>query len=80
MDSSSAVEALVRVVREDASPAVRRSAAWALGQLEARSAVDVLIAVLRQDAEPRVREMAAWALRHDRHAHGGTGSDRSAAP
>jgi len=41
---------------------VRRSAAWALGQLEARSAVDVLIAVLRQDADARVREMAAWAL------------------
>ena len=69
---SSAVEALIRVVREDASAQVRRSAAWALGQLEARSAVDVLIAVLRQDADARVREMAAWAI--------GSMDTRTAAP
>ena len=72
LDSLSSVEALVRVVREDASPSVRRAAAWALGQLEARSAVDVLTAVLRQDADARVREMAAWAL--------GSMETRSAAP
>jgi HEAT repeat protein len=62
IDSLTSVDALVRVVREDASAQVRRAAAWALGQIEARSAVDVLIAVLRQDADSRVREMVQRGL------------------
>jgi HEAT repeat protein len=62
MDSTSSVPLLIRVVRQDNSPAVRRVAAWALGKLEAREAVDALSETLAHDADTRVREMAAWAL------------------
>ncbi|MDQ3243021.1 MAG: HEAT repeat domain-containing protein [Gemmatimonadota bacterium] len=36
MDSTSVAPALIRVIRQDDSPAVRRAAAWALGHLESR--------------------------------------------
>ena len=61
-DSTSSIPALIRVVRQDNSPAVRRVAAWALGKLEARDAVSALTEVLAKDADARVREMSAWAL------------------
>jgi HEAT repeat protein len=62
MDSTSAVPALIRVLRQDEAPSVRRVAAWALGKLEAREAVDALGNALAHDADARVREMSAWAL------------------
>ena len=61
-DSTSAIPALIRVLREDNAASVRRVAAWALGHLEAREAVDALTNALARDAEARVREMSAWAL------------------
>jgi HEAT repeat protein len=61
-DSTSSIPALIRVVRQDSSPQVRRAAAWALGQLESREAIEALTGVLTQDTDARVREMAAWAL------------------
>ena len=61
-DSTSSIPALIRVVRQDNSPAVRRVAAWALGKLEAREAIDALSEALARDADVRVREMSAWAL------------------
>jgi HEAT repeat protein len=61
-DSTSGIPALIRVVRQDNSPAVRRVAAWALGNLEAREGIDALSEALARDADARVREMSAWAL------------------
>jgi HEAT repeat protein len=61
-DSTSSIPALIRVVRQDNSPAVRRVAAWALGKLEAREAIDALSETLARDSDVRVREMSAWAL------------------
>jgi hypothetical protein len=58
---SSVVEPLVRRLRDD-SPMVRRSAAWALGSLEATGAITALIEALQRDTDPRVRQAAAWAL------------------
>jgi len=61
-DSTSSIPALIRVLRQDASPNVRRVAAWALGNLEARDGVSALIDALARDSDARVREMSAWAL------------------
>lgn len=61
-DSTSSVSALTRVLRDDESAEVRRAAAWALGQLEARESVDALTSTLGRERDPRVREMIAWAL------------------
>jgi len=55
------VDPLLRRLRDE-SPLVRRSAAWALGSLEATGAMEQLIDVLQRDADPRVRQAAAWAL------------------
>jgi HEAT repeat protein len=56
-----AIAPLVRLLRDD-SPMVRRSAAWALGSLEATTAMTQLIEVLQRDTDPRVRSAAAWAI------------------
>jgi HEAT repeat protein len=61
-DSTSSIPALIRVLRQDNSPAVRRVAAWALGNVEARDGVTALIDALAKDSDSRVREMSAWAL------------------
>ena len=61
-DSTSSVAALTRVLRDDEAASVRRAAAWALGQLEAREAVDALVAALGRERDTPVREMATWAL------------------
>jgi HEAT repeat protein len=61
-DSTSSIPALIRVLRQDNAPAVRRVAAWALGNLEARDGVPALTDALARDADARVREMSAWAL------------------
>ena len=57
----SLVEPLLRRLRDE-SPLVRRSAAWALGSLEAAGAMEQLIDLLQRDTDPRVRQAAAWAL------------------
>jgi HEAT repeat protein len=61
-DSTSAIPLLIRVIQQDNSPAVRRVAVWALGNLEAKEAVSALSGTLAHDADGRVREMSAWAL------------------
>ncbi|HEX9129625.1 MAG TPA: HEAT repeat domain-containing protein, partial [Gemmatimonadaceae bacterium] len=45
----------------DASPDVRKRAAWALGNTDLKQAPPKLIAMLG-DKDPEVRELAAWAL------------------
>jgi HEAT repeat protein len=54
-------DALLRRLRDE-SPVVRRSAAWALGAIEAPAALLPLIDVLGKDADARVRQAAAWAI------------------
>jgi len=58
--SGAAVEALGAALR-DASPKVRRTAAWSLGNVGDSRSVDALVSALG-DAEPGVRTAAAWAL------------------
>ena len=58
--SSAAIDALGAALR-DASPKVRRTAAWSLGNIGDSRAVDALVVALG-DAEPGVRSAAAWAL------------------
>jgi len=53
---------VLRALRSDADPTVRRSAAWALADRTRPDEIGVLIATLRGDADAGVREMAAWAL------------------
>jgi beta-lactamase regulating signal transducer with metallopeptidase domain len=57
---------LVHVLRSDPDAAVRRSAAWALGESARAGEGGILVAALRGDADTGVREMAAWALADDR--------------
>lgn len=58
---SGVAEALMRRLRDE-SAAVRRSAAWALGSIEATGALPSLIDVLGKDGDARVRQAAAWAI------------------
>jgi beta-lactamase regulating signal transducer with metallopeptidase domain len=60
---------LIRVLRSDPAPDVRRSAAWALAQESQPDEAGVLIAALRDDADPSVREMAAWSLADNHGEH-----------
>jgi HEAT repeat protein len=62
IDSNTTIPALIRVLQNDESPAVRRVAAWALGQRYAREANEVLGERLGKESDARVREMIAWAL------------------
>jgi hypothetical protein len=59
--ANGAVESLIRRLGHE-SPRVRRSAAWALGSVEARAALVPLIELLGRDTDPRVRQTAAWAI------------------
>jgi HEAT repeat protein len=59
--TNGAVASLIRRLADD-SPRVRRSAAWALGSVEARAALVPLIELLGRDSDPRVRQTAAWAI------------------
>ena len=52
---------LLRRLRDE-SATVRRSAAWALGAIEAKEALLPLIELLGKDTDPRVRQAAAWAI------------------
>jgi hypothetical protein len=56
--------ALVNALQNDASPVVRKRAAWALGEIHASTAVagPVLQAAAANDASPFVRSLAAAAL------------------
>ena len=60
MDVKHATPFLVAALR-DASPFVRRSAAWALGEIKDSSASEPLVALLK-DSDPDVRKNAAKAL------------------
>lgn len=63
---------LANILATDASPELRRIAAWGLSEYsETRIATDALVRALRTDADGSVREMAAWAL--------GNGDDHSTA-
>jgi hypothetical protein len=58
---ASVAAALIRKLRDE-SAAVRGSAAWALGSIEAKEGLVPLIDVLSRDANARVRQAAAWAI------------------
>jgi HEAT repeat protein len=62
-DASSA-SALVTALQSDASPVVRKKAAWALGEVHASSSIagPALQAASANDASPFVRSLAAAAL------------------
>ena len=59
--STTVTEALTTALRRDASPKVRASAAWALGNIGDRESVDELAAAL-SDTSRGVRLRAAWAI------------------
>jgi hypothetical protein len=55
------VDALERRLRDDVA-AVRRAAAWSLGELEAKKSLPGLLDLLARDPDARVRQAAAWAI------------------
>src|SRR2546426_12435658 len=57
-----AVSPLAKVLREDASPLVRREAAFVLGQLGFKSAVPALMEAMERDDSVLVRHESAVAL------------------
>ena len=61
---ANATDALVTALQNDASPIVRKRAAWALGEIHANNAVagPALQAAVANDASPFVRSLAATAL------------------
>ena len=61
---ANATDALVTALQNDASPIVRKRAAWALGEIHANNAVagPALQAAVANDASPFVRSLAAAAL------------------
>ena len=62
MQDPRAVQALMRVLRDDAVAEVRAAAAWALGEIEDAAAVPALSQSVRNDGSAEVRKNAAWAL------------------
>jgi HEAT repeat protein len=60
-DQTGAVAALSALVKSDASPSVRKAAAWALGELRDSAARSALTAA-QDDADPFVRSIATAAL------------------
>jgi HEAT repeat protein/beta-lactamase regulating signal transducer with metallopeptidase domain len=64
MESSdtAAINALSQALTRDADPGVRKTAAWALGEIEDSRAVTALVTALRNDKDVEVRKTAAWAL------------------
>src|SRR5712691_7802693 len=61
LQDSRAITPLVDALSGDASPVVRMTAAWALGEIEEKTAIDALARALG-DRAPEVRRTAAWAL------------------
>lgn len=64
MESSdtAAINALSNALARDADPSVRKTAAWALGEIEDSRAVNALVTALKSDKDVEVRKTAAWAL------------------
>lgn len=62
MGDPRAVQALMRILRDDAVDDVRAAAAFALGEIEDPAAVPALAEALRTDRSAEVRKNAAWAL------------------
>ena len=62
LDDPRAVQALIRILRDDPVDEVRSAAAWALGEIEDPAAVPALMEALRNDACEETRKNAAWAL------------------
>ena len=56
------VAALSRALRTDTSVEVRRTAAWALGQIEDAEGVPALLYALANDDDVEVRRTTVWAL------------------
>src|SRR6266851_2919957 len=61
LHDSRAITPLSDALSGDASPVVRMTAAWALGEIEEKTAIDALTRALG-DRAPEVRRTAAWAL------------------
>jgi HEAT repeat protein/beta-lactamase regulating signal transducer with metallopeptidase domain len=61
---STAVRALMEVLRTDDSPLVRRAAAWSLGEIGSELAIPALSEALARDRDTEVRKNAASALGH----------------
>ena len=59
---TSRVALMVRVLASDSDATVRRTAAWALSDIDTPAARTALTTAMRRDADDRVREMAAWGL------------------
>jgi HEAT repeat protein/beta-lactamase regulating signal transducer with metallopeptidase domain len=59
---TTSVRALTRALLNDESEDVRRSAAWALGQIEDRAATEALSQAAQVDASVEVRRTSVWAL------------------
>lgn len=57
-----AINALLAALRRDTSREVRKTAAWALGEIEDARAVPGLVAALRDERDDEVRKQIAWAL------------------
>jgi beta-lactamase regulating signal transducer with metallopeptidase domain/HEAT repeat protein len=54
---------LANVLRTEADPSLRRTAAWGLSEYaDTKVAIDALSDALRKDSDASVREMAAWSL------------------
>ncbi len=62
------VAALSRALRTDTSVEVRRTAAWALGQIESAEGVPALLDALSDDDDLQVRRTAVWALGQIEHS------------
>lgn len=56
------VAALIQALRTDQDANVRRTAAWALGQIEDPAAVPALLEAMAGDRDVEVRRNSAWAL------------------
>jgi hypothetical protein len=69
----SSVSLLSILVQRDESAKVRKTAAWALGEIGARGGIDALAEALLQDEDAGVRAKAAWALGEVRHPKAGPG-------
>ncbi|HEY4132712.1 MAG TPA: HEAT repeat domain-containing protein [Gemmatimonadaceae bacterium] len=59
---SGRIAMLIKVLSTDTDASVRRSAAWALQDIQTPGTKSSLLAALKSDADARVREMSAWAL------------------
>lgn len=56
------IAVMIKVLGTDTDASVRRTAAWALHDIETADVRGALATALHGDADARVREMAAWAL------------------